>query len=164
MRSFADNTGYSWEVRIGLGTIRSVRELFGLNLVDGFDIRSQEPINVVAKIASDPVLLADVLYVVCREQCDEAGLTSEQFGERLVGDPINTAVTALLEALCDFFPSAKARLYLALIQKLNEKLAEDQATDEEMAQAIDHLAEFGVSWSGVNVGGLPAFVAGGATT
>ncbi|MFO7971921.1 MAG: hypothetical protein R6U40_09240, partial [Desulfobacterales bacterium] len=69
------------------------------------------------RLADDPVLLVDVLYVLCEEQAQRDGVSDEDFGRGLRGDALDAAARAFLEALADFCPSRKARLIRGLVEK-----------------------------------------------
>ena len=89
--------------------------------------------ELVAKLASDPLLLGDVLYAVCKPQADKEDVTDEQFGEGLAGDSIAEATNALIEAIVAYLPEQKRRLM--------EKAAEKQRQIETrgLAAVEKHL-------------------------
>ena len=113
MATFTDNSGRTWTVQVNVETIRRVRAMVEVDLLDtaGGD--------VLERLITDPVLLCDVLYALCREQADGQGVTDEQFGRAMAGDAIDQATEALLEELSGFFPSRKRRLVRAALQKLD---------------------------------------------
>lgn len=59
--------------------------------------------DIVARLADDPILLCDVLYVLCRQQAEERKITDEDFGRGLAGDALGEATKAMLAELADFF-------------------------------------------------------------
>lgn len=84
---------------------------------------------LLQRLVSDPILLCDVIYVVCRPQAETAGVSDEDFGRAMAGDAIDAATTAVLEELADFFPGARGevlRKALAKIRKL-DGMAMDRA-------------------------------------
>jgi len=111
MASFTDSDGRSWTLRIDVSAIRRVRKALDVDLLD----LAGGPL--LERVAGDPVLLVDLLYALARGQADEQGVDAEAFGAGLVGDAIDAATAALLEALADFFPSRKAALLKAVIEK-----------------------------------------------
>ncbi len=111
MASFTDSDGRSWTLRIDVSAIRRVRKALGLDLLD----LAGGPL--LERVAADPVLLVDLLYALARGQAEEHDVDAEAFGAGLVGDAIDAATAALLEALADFFPSRKAALLKAVIEK-----------------------------------------------
>jgi hypothetical protein len=84
-------------VQITVGTIADVRAALEVDLVD---LKG----NIFQRLQSDPMLLCDVLYIVCKEQADTAGVSDVDFGRAMGGDAIDDATDALLEALINFFP------------------------------------------------------------
>ena len=99
MRTFKDNLGRTWPIEVHVTSVRRVRDLVGVDLLslgttDG---------GLYAKLAEDPVLLCNVLYVLCRDEADHRGVTDEEFGKGLAGQAIDDATAALLEELTAFF-------------------------------------------------------------
>jgi len=60
MREFKDTEGRAWQVTIDIAAAKRVRSLVGLDLMD----ISQG--GAVQQLAADPILLCDVLYVICK--------------------------------------------------------------------------------------------------
>jgi len=95
------------------------------------------------RLIADPVLLVDVLYVVCKEQADDANVTDEQFGRSMAGDAVDAATRAFLEELADFTPSprdrARARKVIDATWKLIDRAQDvlDAKADGELARASD---------------------------
>lgn len=107
--SFRDNAGRVWNAAIDINTVKRVRQLTGVDIVDG--------IKVIEDAASDPVLLCDVLYAICKPQADAASVSDEDFGAALVGNTIADAAEALVQSIIDFFPEAKRGMLRAVLEK-----------------------------------------------
>jgi len=141
MASFTDSTGRSWTLRIDVSAIRRVREVLDVDLLE----LAGGPL--LERACSDPVLLVDILYVLARGQAEQRGASAEAFGAAMVGDAIDRATGALLEALADFFPSRKAALLREVIDKgqtLAERLlarAERKVADGDLDEAMERAAE-----------------------
>jgi len=118
MATFADAAGREWVVDIDVAALRRVRKRLDLNLMDAIGGET------LGRLADDPVLLVDVLYVLCQEQAERDGISDEAFGRAMRGDALDAAAGAFLEALADFCPSRKA----ALLRKLVAKGEEAQET------------------------------------
>jgi hypothetical protein len=58
MRTFTDNAGRTWIVQVNVAAIKRVRGLLGVDLYKLLD----DGFQALAKLVSDPVQLADVLY------------------------------------------------------------------------------------------------------
>jgi hypothetical protein len=104
VRNFIDSSGRVWVVDISVATIKRVRTLTGINLLEVIQG------ELIEQLSSDPILLADCLYAVCQPQAVREGVSDETFGQALAGDVIDRATTALLEGLIEFFPEPKRRL------------------------------------------------------
>jgi hypothetical protein len=130
--------GREWLLKLDAPKIREVRQQFdGLDLAD-----TDRSMSAYDRCAADPVLLVDVLYVLCRQAVQDAGLTDRQFGEALVGPAIADATKALVDAYADFSP-ARAAAIRARQQQVTELMdraeLEDAAflTDDRMRQIIE---------------------------
>ncbi|MCI0335708.1 MAG: hypothetical protein L0228_21080 [Planctomycetes bacterium] len=105
MHTFADNLGRTWYVAVNVTTVRRVRGALDIDLYQLVDDGMQE----LGKLVADPVRLADVLYVLCKEDADTKQVSDEDFGRALGGDAITSAAEAFVEELIDFFPDERSR-------------------------------------------------------
>lgn len=127
MPVFKDANNREWVVKLDAPTIKEVRDTFdGLDLIDGKG-------ESYLRLAADPILLIDVLWVICRKQAN-GNITDEQFGQSLVGDPIEQATEALLKAILDFFPSRKRQAIQALVT------THQAVTDRGMEMALAKIS------------------------
>jgi len=96
-------------IEVTVATVKRVRALckVDLNSIVELDKNSKPSAELLERLSSDPVLLVDVLYAVCKPQADKQNITDEDFGEAMAGDAIEHATTALLEEIVDFFPATK---------------------------------------------------------
>ncbi len=115
MHTFKDNAGQEWNVEITVNTIRRVKSALQIDLMGLIGDRA-----FVDKLVGDPETLVNVVYVVCKPQADALGVSDEQFGERMGGDSLDDATSALLESFIDFFPSRKRPILRAAMGKLKE--------------------------------------------
>ncbi len=128
MSTFKDNAGNDWTLALDAPAIRAVRnECGGLDLVDLSG-------DACEKLASDPCLLVEVLWVLCRDKAG-GGIEAAEFGRRLVGDAIERATAALLEAIADFFPKRRRELARAMANKNRE--IRDLGLDRALAKIND---------------------------
>ena len=125
MRNFIDSSGRVWVVDISVATIKRVRTLTGVNLLEVIQG------ELIEQLSSDPILLADCLYAVCQPQAVREGVSDEAFGQSLAGDVIDRATTALLEGLIEFFPEPKRRL----LEKATAKYREVQTQALALVEA-----------------------------
>ena len=108
MKTFTDNTGRTWTLLVNVATIKRVRALGGVDLNSIIEVEDGKPTTkLLERLSTDPVLLVDVLYAVCRPECEQKGVSDEDFGAAMAGDAIEQATSALLDEVIDFFPEAK---------------------------------------------------------
>lgn len=151
MRSFVDNLGRTWTLLINVGAVKRVRALCdGLDLLNiiAFDTDSELPdTSVLDKLASDPILLVDVLYAVCKPEADTMSVSDEDFGRALTGDVIESATKQLIDAVVDFFPEAKRKVCQRIISAANRFADEQRKTicamldDPELDKALNSQFE-----------------------
>lgn len=132
MTKFADAKQREWTLEVTTGVIKRVRADLKIDLADP----SQATMD---RLADDPVLLVDLLWLMCADQAKGRDVSAEDFGRALVGDPIEVAVSALLEAIVDFFPGRR-RL---LLREANAKAlsVREKATDLALAKLNDPALE-----------------------
>ena len=108
MRTFRDTAGRSWNLALNVYAVKKVRDLLNVDLLDlGGEDKPEK--GLLFRMVSDPILLVDLLYVVCQDQAEQSGVTDEQFGQAMAGDVIDLATKAFLEELADFTPSPRDR-------------------------------------------------------
>ena len=116
MKSFTDNTGRTWTLVVNVATIKRVRALCGVDLNSIVDVEDGKPsAKLLERLSGDPVLLVDVLYAVCRPECDQKGVSDEDFGAAMAGDAVEQATDALLDEIVDFFPAAKRKAFQRIL-------------------------------------------------
>ena len=130
MASFKDPTNRVWHLSLDAPLINKVRKACDIDLADSEGKSYQ-------RLANDPVLLVDVLWVLVQKQAQGEGVSDEEFGRLLVGDPIEAATSALLEAIVDFFPSRRRELVKAVAEK-NAQLRE-RATQKALERINDPM-------------------------
>jgi hypothetical protein len=99
MKAFTDNAGKTWSVSMTIDSVKRVRDLLGVNLVEP---EAGDP-PLLTRLGTDEILLCDVVFCLIKPQADKLGVTDEDFGRALGGDAILAAQTALYEELIDFF-------------------------------------------------------------
>ena len=114
MRTFNDNAARSWTVQVNVDAIKRVRDLAQVNLLEVVEGKLLE------RLISDPILLCDVIYCLCKPEADAKSISDVEFGRAMAGDAIDGATTALLEELVDFFPQAKRRVLAKALAKLQK--------------------------------------------
>lgn len=136
MQTFKDNAGRAWCVTISVDAIKRVRAHLKIDLM-ALDQ------GLFEKLISDPILLCDLVYVLCKPEADAQKITDEDFGRSMGGDAIDGATEAVLKELVGFFPSGRRELIQHAVEKLRrlETLALDRAhkklDSKEMEQAME---------------------------
>jgi hypothetical protein len=146
INKFTDGENRTWTVRVTVGVIKEVRNLFQLDINEALNPQS----GVIDKLADDPVMMMDVIYVCCRPQMDAKGVSVEDFSDSITGDTIEQASKALVDAVVDFFPRSKTEVIresLALRDKMmmrikNKAMKElTSMSDKDMDRAVEKLLE-----------------------
>ena len=116
MKSFTDNTGRTWTLVVNVATIKRVRALCGVDLNSIVEVEDGKPsAKLLERLSGDPVLLVDVLYAVCRPECEQKSVSDEDFGAAMAGDAVEQATDALLDEIVDFFPAAKRKAFQRIL-------------------------------------------------
>lgn len=105
MRTFTDTKQRDWLIHVTVDAVKRVRGLVNVDLLDVIEQKSQ----TLTRLITDPILLADVIYAVCKPQADERRVTDTDFAAALAGDPIDAATHGLLDSIVDFFPNSRDR-------------------------------------------------------
>lgn len=152
MQTFKDNAGRSWTVSIDVDAVRRVRG--GLNI----NLTSTDFSKVLEQLLSDPVLLCDVLFVICKPEADRNGVSDVDFGRAMAGDAIETATRALLDELANFTPNprdrARVKKVIQALYQLTEKTrdAVERRLDGQILEAQTAVEK---TISGLSSGRLP---------
>jgi hypothetical protein len=160
VKTFNDNAGRTWTIAVNVDSIKRVKALIGVDLMESVEGKLLE------RLTTEPILLCDVIYALCKPQADAAGVKDEDFGRAMAGDAIDLATTALLEELVDFFPARRRTLLANVLAKMTklDGLATQAATDrleridltKVMDDAIADLdRELAASAAGRPSGSLP---------
>jgi len=151
MRTFHDNAGRNWTVTLNVATLKRIRALTGIDLINiiSLDEHRKPNVELLERLSEDPILLVDVLYAACKPEADSQSVTDEQFGAAMAGDAIEHATNALLDELVSFFPDPKRKV-LQKILDANRRFGEtfkrkveaelsglDAKIDQEVARLSD---------------------------
>ncbi|GIW81496.1 MAG: hypothetical protein KatS3mg105_3303 [Gemmatales bacterium] len=151
MRSFTDRKNRTWQIDIDVTAIKRVRGLTGVYLPELIN-DGGKPLN---DLVQDIPKLVDVLYALCQDQVERAGIDDEEFGRGFSGDALEKATEAFVEEIIDFFPNKQARESLRKLMKKSKEVSLLLLTkaEKQIDQLdLDSLAEKWMSSSG----GLPA--------
>jgi hypothetical protein len=119
MATFTDRNNKSWSLNLTVGHLAPLKETYGLDLNKA--VRSQEDFASLFDLA--PQDLVGILYHVCEEAIEKAGLSPEDWAHLFDGETIERATTALAEAVLSFFPRQKiAQAMTGNLRKALEKM------------------------------------------
>jgi len=138
MRQFKDNAGRTWTVDINVATLKRVRGLTGVDLMQVIEG------TLIEKLIRDPVLLCDVVYAVCKPEADAAKVSDEEFGKAMAGDAIESATQAVLDELISFCPSPRDRANLGRVLQATRNVmdrARDLVEKKLDSGELDRLAD-----------------------
>lgn len=99
MPKFTDTKGREWEVAIDVTAVGDLKDRLKLR------VGTAE----FHEAMGDPCQVANILYVLCEDQCKKAGVDDREFGRGLAGDVIERANDALYEAYVLFSPSDRRK-------------------------------------------------------
>ena len=142
MRQFTDTKERVWEVELNVRQMKRVRDVLGIDLVNVIQAGRDGTVatDTLDRVANDPILLVDILWVLCEGQAKAAGVTDDDFGSSLAGDSISDATRAFLDELVDFFPGAR-RLFLKKAVDLARKYETENLEVLEKALASPEFEE-----------------------
>jgi hypothetical protein len=151
MKTFNDNAGRTWTVTVNVDALKRVKSLLAVNLMEAVEGKLLE------RLVSDPVLLCDVIYAVCKPEADAKAVSDEDFGRSMAGDAIDLATTALLEELCDFFPQPRRKLLRKALEKLRklESMAMTAAEGRLDSPELERRMQDALNDIGGSSGSLP---------
>lgn len=157
MAIFTDGLDRKWDIRIDVPTIKKMRE-YDMDVTRMFD----DGMKHLVRLAEDPVLLVDTLWLVCESQAKGKGIDEESFGRGLFGDSLSEALRALQEGTVDFFQNPKRRETLReVLRKIEDganaatDLGATEASKALKALSVDDLASQIVSELGERSGSSP---------
>ena len=144
MAEFMDTKKRRWPVALTVGDIRRIRTATGVDLLSLFDEKS----TALMELQTDLQLLLDVLFEATRKAREAKGVDDEEFADSLDADCAESAVNALLEALVDFFPSARRAALRAALAASNRAIETACKTATKQIEALDVEAIISAAKSG----------------
>ena len=139
MHSFSDNAGRTWTLSLTYGSAKRVKALLG-NDVDLLAIEQGTP-PLLTRLATDVVVLCDVIFALLKPQADEQGVTDEQWAEAMGGEAIMAAQDALYEEIISFFQSRARADVVAAARKQKVMIDLAVKAGEERIENVDAQAE-----------------------
>jgi hypothetical protein len=143
MSQFSDSKNRVWTLEPTVGTIKRIRDLTEINVLDLGDSKS----TLIERLHNEPWILCDILYAACKPQMEAAHVTSEDFGAALGGDTLAKAFEALQAMLISFSSGGRRSLLEKIFAKSKEvedltlNLAVTKLEDPELVTRIRADAE-----------------------
>jgi hypothetical protein len=134
MASFTDRNGKDWTIKVNPSTLARVEDRLGVD----FATDPEDDGGPIIRIATDCMFCFRVLWVLCESQADERSVTSEEFGDALVGDALGKAQRALCDAIVAFYPSESRRKAVARVFEVIQQ-AEDKIV-KKASESLDALS------------------------
>tara|TARA_Y100001951_G_scaffold51062_1_gene40331 strand:+ start:2155 stop:2649 length:495 start_codon:yes stop_codon:yes gene_type:complete len=129
MSKFTDTEGRVWNVQLTVHLVKEVKQRLDVDLLD------EQVHETLTLLTGDIVKSVDVLYILCSSQAEKNEISDVEFGESLYGDVLFEGINAMVEALIDFFPNPKKRMW---IRRLWEKSTSHMdKTNDEMLNLLD---------------------------
>lgn len=151
--TFQDDVGREWRMQLTAGGVRDCRELLSVDLCD-----LPVDIELVQRLRTDDVLLVNVIYVLCKPQADEAGVSDEAFG-RSMGSAIAAAEQAFWEVAQGFFRGQRQELLRDMLQLIKHQedgrltALREELTPEYQTKLVQRFQQMVASRLGAELSG-----------
>jgi hypothetical protein len=121
MKTFRDTTGREWAITIDVNAIKRVMksafDYLGEPLKVNLLALVEPDSDLLKKIIGYPPLVCDIAYALCKPQCDEKGISDEEFGRSMGGDVLERVLDLILEETVDFFPQNRRAVLRKVLSK-----------------------------------------------
>jgi len=127
MHKFTDEAGQEWKINLNVGIIDDISDELGIDLFEpiGAENSEDQVISKLAPISGENIRrFANMLFMICEDQCKEREMESKQFGKMLRGDAFKLASEAFYLEWVDFFQSLGRTDLIEAIKKVMEVIQE----------------------------------------
>jgi hypothetical protein len=129
-REFQDALGRAWTINISCSSLKRIAAHAGFDVAD---ISNGKALDI---FSGNTTHLLDVLWPLVLADAEKRDIDADSFGDGLRGDCIATAVEALKSELLDFFPSARRRLVIRLLDRMSAIV---EQANQRAEQEIDSV-------------------------
>jgi hypothetical protein len=149
---FKDGKGRDWHLSIDVFLVEEIEKRTEVRV----DKLLHKDGAGLLGLLDDPVKFVRVLWLLVEEQAEKLGVTPEDFGRALKGDPLDAAAEAFFEALVSFSPSRARPLLRTMAAKSREIAAAELGAAEARVAAIDPASFVSATNSPESSGSTPA--------
>jgi len=110
MPTFRDNKDREWDIAIDAPMAMKIRA----DCDPKFLLNDNAEDNTYTRLATDPVLLCRVVYLLCEKQRKEREVSEESFYMEVMGKAIDRATEAMLAAIINFTPARTREILQAV--------------------------------------------------
>jgi len=135
--AFSTTDGTRFLVPVNYLTVKRVRELCGVNVLDILG-----PGDQLSGFLADDVQLLEVVCAVVRPQLKELNWSDDQFFSVVDGEVIRSATNCLMDEVTEFFPEPRKGLVAKVIAKVRAAAATLEARQVETVEAAISKADF----------------------
>ena len=139
MQTFSDNAGRTWTLSLTYGSAKRVKGLLGDD-VDLLAIEQGKP-PLLTRLATDVMLLCDVIFALLKPQAEEQGVLDEQWAEAMGGEAIMAAQDALYKEIISFFQGRARADIVAAARKQKTMIDLAVKAGEERIESYDAEAK-----------------------
>jgi hypothetical protein len=151
MKTFRDTAGREWAITVDVNAIKRVMkapiEHLGEPLKVNLLALVEPDSDLLKKVVEYPPLVCDIAYALCKPQCDEKGVSDEDFGRAMGGDVLESVLDSIIEETVDFFPQGRRAVLKKVLSKSQtfaekaKALMAARLATGELDAAIDALLE-----------------------
>jgi len=125
MKIFKDANGHDWAIDINLDARNQIKERVKIEIdgqqvaFDLLDVKAAQRIAVIGDM-QEAETVGRVLWALCSEQAEKAGIDERAFYRAIKGDVWDAACAALKAELVDFFPKDRRTLLASAMEKAEQ--------------------------------------------
>lgn len=118
MFKFQDNQQNQWKVDLNIGGVIDVNAQLGINLMDPSQVVDE--LALPAKLLTDDMFLAKVVYILIKDQLDKNGITEKQFFSSLDAKALVGMGEAFADEYQAFFMSRGRKILAEGFREMRE--------------------------------------------
>jgi polyhydroxyalkanoate synthesis regulator phasin len=134
MATFKTLDGQQWLIDVTYLTVKRVRDLCGVNVLDICNLDK----GTLSGWVADDLKVLEVVCAVVRTQLAERDMSDEDFFAACNAEVLKEAVERLVDRVSDFFQEPRKGLVKRVIQKLRET---EKKMEAKAAQAIEQALQ-----------------------